>query len=103
MPPDPDWTPDGGRAIFTMDPHGNMYVSMEHQRGVIHHSTLASGRPVAGAGEVSVVNGRLVELTDSSGHYRPLRSNTKNVLEELASRGIDIRSVNIHLSAPEGT
>lgn len=97
------WTPDGGRAIFTMDPHGNMYVSMEHQRGVIHHSTLASGRPVAGAGEVSVVNGRLVELTDSSGHYRPLRSNTKNVLEELASRGIDIRSVNIHLSAPEGT
>ncbi|MUM33602.1 hypothetical protein [Mycolicibacterium sp. CBMA 361] len=97
------WTPGGGRAIFTMDPHGNMYVSLEQEKGRIHHSTLSSGKPVTGAGEISVINGRLVELTDSSGHYMPLRSNTKNVLDELASQGVDIHSISIHLSAPEGT
>ncbi|MCV7110617.1 hypothetical protein [Mycolicibacterium setense] len=97
------WTPQGGRAIFIMDPHGNFYLSHEHAPGKIHHSTLGNGNPVGGAGEIAVVDGRVVELTDDSGHYRPLRSNTKSVLDELAGRGVDVGSISIRLSAPEGT
>lgn len=97
------WTPTGGRAIFTMDPHGNLFVSLEQDPGRIHHSTLSGGKPVAGAGELAVVNGRLTELTGNSGHYRPLRSNTQNVLDELSGRGVDVGSVSIDWIAPEGT
>ncbi|MCV7288948.1 methyl-accepting chemotaxis protein [Mycolicibacterium wolinskyi] len=97
------WSSGGGRAIFTMDPHGNLYVSLEHARGRIHHSTLSSGKPVTGAGELTVVDGRLIELTDNSGHYRPLRSNTQNVIDELANQGIDMDAVSVLLSALEGT
>ncbi|MBB5165774.1 PE domain-containing protein [Mycobacterium sp. AZCC_0083] len=97
------WTPDGGRAIFIMDPHGNIYASLEQERGRLHHSTLSSGNPVTGAGELSVVNGRLVEVTGNSGHYMPGRTNTQNILDELARQGIDIHSINVEWIAPEGT
>lgn len=97
------WTPDGGRAIFIMDRHGNIYASLEQERGRLHHSTLASGNPVTGAGELSVINGRLVEVTGNSGHYMPGRTNTQNVVDELARQGIDIRSITVEWIAPEGT
>jgi hypothetical protein len=98
-----EWTQGGGRAIFVMDPHGNLYVSYEHSAGKIHHSTLSSGQPVTGAGELKVIDGRLIELTGNSGHYRPLRTNTRNVLAELADQGIDVGSIHIEWIAPEGT
>lgn len=97
------WTPDGGRAIFIMDRHGNIYASLEQERGRLHHSTLASGNPVTGAGELSVVNGRLVEVTGNSGHYMPGRTNTQNVIDELARQGIDSHSITVEWIAPEGT
>ncbi|CRZ17160.1 phage tail family protein [Mycolicibacterium neworleansense] len=97
------WNREGGKAIFTMDPQGNIYASLEQEVGRIHHSTLSSGRPVAGAGELAVIDGRLKEVTGNSGHYRPLRSNTQNVLDELESRGVDLSSVSIDWIAPEGT
>jgi hypothetical protein len=86
-----------------MDPHGNLYASLEQERGRLHHSTLASGNPVTGAGELAVADGRLLDVTGNSGHYRPLRSNTQNVLDELARQGIDIDSISIEWMAPEGT
>lgn len=97
------WNNEGGKAIFTMDSHGNIYASLEQERGRIHHSTLSSGRPVAGAGELEVIDGRLTEITGNSGHYKPLRSNTQSVINELGGRGVDMSSVSIDWVAPEGT
>jgi hypothetical protein len=42
----------GGRAIFVMDGHGNLYVSLEQKVGELHHSSLLAGADVAGAGEL---------------------------------------------------
>src|SRR5206468_5809204 len=73
----------GGRAIFVMDGHGNLYVSLDQQVGYLHHSSLLAGSDVVGAGEVEVRGGKLVAMTDASGHYRPLAEMNDRVLREL--------------------
>ncbi|HEX6682845.1 MAG TPA: hypothetical protein VF062_08620 [Candidatus Limnocylindrales bacterium] len=91
------------REIFIMDEHGNMYMSPDQEVGVFHHSTLSGGRPVTGAGELEVVNGEVRTVTDHSGHYRPTRTNTQNVMDELGRQGVDTDGVGTDLWAPEGT
>ncbi len=89
-----------GRAIFVMDENGNLYASNEQIWGTFHHSSFLAGEPVAGAGEIQVSNGELQFLTDHSGHYRPSRAYTQQVLNTLASQGIDISNVGIDYWAP---
>jgi hypothetical protein len=78
----------GGRAIFVMDEHGNLYATLDQDVGYIHHSSLLSGSPVVGAGEVEVQNGRLVALTDQSGHYQPTAEMNDQVLKSLRDQGL---------------
>ncbi|WP_218581945.1 hypothetical protein, partial [Nocardia cyriacigeorgica] len=54
-----------------MDNQGNLYASLHHAPGQFHHSSFLAGGPVAGAGELEVIDGVLQLVTDSSGHYRP--------------------------------
>lgn len=94
---------DSDRAIFVMDEHGNIYASTYQRRGDFHHSSLSNGQPIAGAGELHVENGRVIGITDQSGHYRPGRSMTLRVAETLRSQGVDLDGVQILFTAPEGT
>lgn len=91
----------GGRAIFVMDEHGNLYASNYQAVGEFHHSSFLGGRPVAGAGEIQVVDGRLQLLTDRSGHYMPGRSFTDQVAANL--RGAGAPPFRVDYMAPEGT
>lgn len=95
--------PGSDKSIFVMDGHGNLYASKYQEVGVFHHSTLANGREVAGAGEMHVENGRLVGITDNSGHYQPGRSMTQQVVSTLKGRGVDMNGVSVDMQAPEGT
>ncbi|GAA4667708.1 hypothetical protein [Amycolatopsis dongchuanensis] len=79
---------DEGRAIFVMDRHGNVYASNYQAEGEFHHSTLTNGRPVAAAGELFVKDGRIIKITDNSGHYRPGTQQTVNMWEELKIHGL---------------
>jgi len=78
----------GGRAIFTMDGSGNLYASLEQDVGRIHHSSLLGGDPVVGAGEIEVHDGKLVAMTDQSGHYRPEPEYNDRVLQSLRDQGV---------------
>ncbi len=86
------WSPDGQRAIFVMDGSGNLYASMEQELGILHHSSLLGGQPVVGAGEIEVLDGKLVAITDRSGHYRPTAAQNNRVLHSLRDQGISIDS-----------
>ncbi len=66
-----------------------------HPNGAMHHSGLAGGRPVLGAGGMVVSNGRLVALNQQSGHYRPNPEQVLNVLEALEHIGIDLNTVTL--------
>ncbi|HJR74318.1 MAG TPA: hypothetical protein VJ806_11840 [Luteimonas sp.] len=79
-----------GRAIFVMNAYGDIFASKTHIVGRFHHSSLGQGKPVAGAGELEVRDGKLVALTDSSSHYCPPRRYTEQVLHELQARGVDV-------------
>jgi len=91
---------NSGRAIFVMDEHGNLYASLEQEYGRFHHSSFFGGGEVAGAGELMVRDGKILELTDRSGHYMPGRSQSQQVLEQLESQGIILDPNDIHLFAP---
>ncbi|MGI5221201.1 hypothetical protein [Nocardia sp. CA-290969] len=92
------WTPQGGRAIFVMDEHGQLYASPYHLLGEFHHSSFLAGGPVAGAGEISAVQGQVRLISDHSTHYRPARRFTHQVVDSLRRQGIsfDERAVEYH-------
>ncbi|KAA9165863.1 hypothetical protein FPZ12_005140 [Amycolatopsis acidicola] len=80
---------DGGRAIFTMDRHGNIYASNYQGAGDFHHSTLANGQPISAAGEMTVKNGKITHVNNNSGHYMPQIQQSANIIDELNSHGIN--------------
>jgi hypothetical protein len=49
---------------------------------------LGNGQPVAAAGEIRVINGRIENLTAASGHYQPGLPQMQQVVDELARHGL---------------
>jgi hypothetical protein len=73
-----------------MDGQDNLYASLDQEVGRLRHSSLLAGAPVAGVGEIEVQNGRLVAMTDRSGHYEPAPEMNDRVLDQLRSQGLRI-------------
>jgi hypothetical protein len=53
----------------------------------MNHAALADATSVLGAGEVDVVNGRIVYIDNCSGHYRPTKYSLLFVINWLAGKG----------------
>ncbi|MBN9392913.1 MAG: hypothetical protein J0I20_33085 [Chloroflexi bacterium] len=102
-----------GGYIFVMTRRGKFYYAdsiAEYQQGItnyeqgksgervigFHHSTFKGGGAVAGAGEIQVAGGKLVHLTDASGHYMPKPEFTYQVLLEFQRLGVDISQVKVY-------
>jgi hypothetical protein len=83
----------GGRAMFVMDQHGNLYASNKQVVGELHHSSFLGGGDVAGAGEIRVNGGVLDEMTRKSGHYKPSEFHNGNVIDELGRQGLPTGTV----------
>lgn len=94
------WANADARAIFVMDEHGNLYASNTYRVGRFHHSSFLAGAPVAAAGEVTVLQGRLTFLSNRSGHYQPSPDTLKVVLRVLGESGIDVDSVEVESWGP---
>jgi hypothetical protein len=86
---DAHWS-GSGFAIFVMDSDGNLYATLDHMPGRIHHSSFLAGGPVAGAGEIAVENGELRIASRQSGHYRPTLEQHEQVRRELERQGLDV-------------
>ncbi len=85
----------GGFCIYAMAPDGTIYVSFDHKQGTFHHSSLVAGQPVAGAGDMTVIDGEVLELSNSSGHYRPPPRSLKQVQARLEEMGLKLDGVKI--------
>ena len=79
----------GGRAIFVMDESGKIFASTYQEVGRFHHSSLAGGKAVTGAGELVVENGVVKTISNKSGHYRPTAEMNEQVIKALESQGAD--------------
>jgi len=93
-PPSPTPPPAAARAagyaLFVMDADGVLYVTFEAERDRVHHSSLLAGAPVACAGELLVFDGRLLLITNQSGHYRPPPRALAQALDALRRAGADL-------------
>jgi hypothetical protein len=75
-----------GAAIYVMSVTGDLHVS-SHSVGYRHHSSLLAGGTVAGAGELCVRQGRIVWLSNKSGHYLPQPINLLQTIVQLSRAG----------------
>jgi hypothetical protein len=64
---------DEGFAIYACDIDGDFYVHLDHSShaGTFQHSSLLAGQAVSCAGTIYIVAGRVVMLSNNSGHYLP--------------------------------
>jgi hypothetical protein len=82
--------PHEARSIFVLDGKGNLYASNEQAKGRLHHSSFLGGAPVASAGEIGVVNGKVTFLSDRSGHYAPQADCITQAIRYLHDEGVNL-------------
>ncbi|MFO8091407.1 MAG: hypothetical protein R6U13_16325 [Desulfatiglandaceae bacterium] len=83
------------RAIFIMDDEGKFYYYRHPANDVIHHSSLNFGKPVAFAGEIKVIEGKLKYMNNWSGHYKPGVWFMKQAERYLESMGVNMYNVKL--------
>lgn len=76
-----------GKAIYVMSQSGTFHVA-SHIVGRYHHSSLLAGQAVACAGEMEVDQGKLLWLSNKSGHYQPNLNHLVQVLHQLQKSGV---------------
>lgn len=110
------WVVDEGGDLFLFDPGECWAISPEGKyvqivpgqaqeylkRGFtiqsVHHSTPVAGAPVAGAGIMTLRKGKIVEISDQSGHYRPDAAQQFNAIEEMRTSGYDVSEAKVRLT-----
>lgn len=85
-----------------VDSYGQFYVSKEIKgskaRKAIKHSTFFRGEPVAAAGTIQCnKKGKIVKITNDSGHYQPGKKEMRNALLALKRHGDDLAHVKVEL------
>ena len=77
----------GEYGNFVLVKDGSIYLSLDQS---VHHHKLAGHAPVIAAGEMAIVDGRLLVITNGSGHYRPRPECLEIVLSMLRGHGAQI-------------
>jgi hypothetical protein len=65
----------------------------------VHHSSPLAGQPVAGAGQLTVVNGKITAINDESGHYKPEGEYLWQTITWLKQAGMPIDDIDVKLIA----
>lgn len=83
--------PDEDSFIFVISPEKELFAG-ETIFEKFHHSSFLEGTPVLGAGQIQVDKGKLVKVTNASGHYRPDLSRHYNTLLFMKKNGLALAS-----------
>ena len=92
------------KGIYVLTDKG-LFVSTYQELGKFHHTSLAGGGEVLGAGEISIDDqGRVLGLNNRSGHYLPGRLQLKQTLLYLRTKGVNIANGGVTLDEiyPDG-
>jgi hypothetical protein len=90
-----------GFAIYVMSEEGNIHAA-NHAIGKKHHSSLLAAANAAGAGEMKVEKGRLVWISNKSGHYTPSTPHFIQTLHQLQKMSIDLSAVHVQFHTAAG-
>lgn len=80
--------------LFVVDQHGRIYAGRT-VAGRFHHASFLAGGDVAAAGEWRVFHGRIMYISDDSGHYRPQRRFLRQFIALLRLKGVWIADADI--------
>jgi len=80
-------------ACAVMDATGQLYATEECNEWVFHHSSLVGGEPVAYAGDIYAVDGRLQYIDRRSGHYQTTTAQLNQAVRHLEEQGVHSRYV----------
>jgi glycosyltransferase involved in cell wall biosynthesis len=78
----PDW------AMFAMDRGGNLHAATTEIDRRLKHSSFFAGAPVAAAGEIKVLHGRMLAISDQNNHYRATANANDLGVQLLCERGL---------------
>jgi len=95
---DSNGVPLEGDYIFVVDQQGRLIASAPHD-GVIHHSSLGAGKPVLTAGTIKATGGKIGDLTNQSGHYRPSIESFEHFVVALEQQGVILDRANARARA----
>lgn len=85
-----------GYGAYTINANGEISV-FTHSLGTdrMFHSSMNAGAPVFAAGELKIKQGVLMEITTSSGHYKPSLFNVQRALDHFAHNNVDISQAQV--------
>lgn len=89
--------------IFSIDPNGRFFI--RHEKNYLigtsyYHSTLTAGGPVILAGHAVIKEGKLVHITNGSGHYKPNTRAVYKTLIYLQALGVDLSDTIVSIVRP---
>lgn len=82
-------------SLVVIDRDHRIFALPFEERGRFHHSSLSAGQEVVFAGTMALSGGRIRELSDASGHYKPSVDQTLRVLKEFQRMGLDLSSMKL--------
>lgn len=74
-------------------------VQSGEQARQVYHSTAVSGQPVAGAGDIQVDKGKIIKISNDSGHYQPEAEYLWQTMQWLAAQGMPVWDINVRTVA----
>lgn len=80
--------------MYVSDPSYNIYVGIK-QKGRFQHSSFLGGGPITSAGTLVIREGKVIDISPHSGHYRVNTKYFKAFVEELEAKGVDLEEVKI--------
>jgi hypothetical protein len=76
-----------GVACFVWAPNGDIFIA-RHCSGKFHHSSFLSGGNVKCAGMIAIRQGKVVEMSNNSGHYKPRLEEFREFVNFLQAKGV---------------
>ena len=83
-----------GWAIYVVG-MDNTFYSASHVVNKFHHSSFLAGGPVQGAGEIAVDQGRIVAITNKTGHYKAGPAELTRTLFLLHRGGVQLDTIKV--------
>lgn len=81
-------------CIFVLSPDDVLFAG-GYRMGEFHHSSFLAGEKIKAAGQICVIDGKLIGITPKSGHYHPGPDELCTMLKFLVERGVDLSTVEV--------
>jgi hypothetical protein len=94
-------TPDGG-YVYVRDANGTVHVAPDGPH--MHPKVLGGARPASYAGDLTIENGVVTDLTNLSGTFQfESRSGLLDAAKQLESQGLTIKPGAVRFFPPDGS